>query len=91
VLTITKGSVINRREFLLSLAAMQYQRAEIEFKRATFRVRGDAIEVWPAYEKYAVRVELFGDEIERVDLMNPRAGRSSRRSGSSFSFRRCTT
>jgi excinuclease ABC subunit B len=74
VLTITRGALINRREFLLSLAGMQYQRAEIEFKRGTFRVRGDAIEIWPAYEKYALRVELFGDEIERIELMNPISG-----------------
>ena len=71
VLTITRGSRIDRREFLLQLSAMQYQRSEIEFKRGQFRVRGDALEVWPAYEKFAVRVELFGDEIDRVDLMNP--------------------
>ncbi len=71
VLTITKGSRIDRREFLLQLSSMQYQRSEIEFKRGQFRVRGDALEVWPAYEKYAVRVELFGDEIDRVDLVNP--------------------
>src|SRR5262249_39909669 len=48
VLTITKGGQVNRRQFLLSLAEMQYQRAEVEFKRGTYRVRGDAIEVWPA-------------------------------------------
>jgi excinuclease ABC subunit B len=74
VLTITKGAPINRREFLLALTAMQYQRAEIEFKRGTFRVRGDALEVWPAYEKYALRLELFGDEIERLEFINPTSG-----------------
>ncbi|MBX3379483.1 MAG: excinuclease ABC subunit UvrB [Phycisphaeraceae bacterium] len=74
VLTITKGSRVDRREFLLGLTAMQYNRSEIEFKRAQFRVRGDAIEIWPAYEKYAVRVELFGDEIDRIDLVNPTSG-----------------
>jgi excinuclease ABC subunit B len=74
VLTITRGALINRREFLLSLTSMQYQRAEIEFKRGTFRVRGDAIEIWPAYEKYALRVELFGDEIDKIELMNPTSG-----------------
>ena len=74
VLTITKGSTINRREFLLALAAMQYNRAEIEFKRGTYRVRGDAIEIHPAYERYAVRVELFGDDIERIELINPLTG-----------------
>jgi excinuclease ABC subunit B len=74
VLTMTRGAPINRREFLLGLASMQYQRAEVEFKRGTFRVRGDAIEVWPAYEKFALRVELFGDEIERIELLNPTSG-----------------
>ncbi|HLO42066.1 MAG TPA: excinuclease ABC subunit UvrB [Phycisphaerales bacterium] len=74
VLTITRGSRIDRRAFLLQLNSMQYQRSEIEFKRGQFRVRGDALEVWPAYEKYSVRVELFGDEIDRVDLVNPTSG-----------------
>jgi excinuclease ABC subunit B len=74
VLTITKGSRIDRRNFLLSLAAMQYQRTDIEWKRGQFRVRGDRLDVWPAYEKFAVHVELFGDEIERVDLIDPVSG-----------------
>ncbi len=74
VLTITKGSSIGRRDFFLALNAMQYQRSDIDFKRGTYRARGDAIEVWPAYEKFAVRVELFGDEIERVELVNPLTG-----------------
>ncbi|MFN7019699.1 MAG: excinuclease ABC subunit UvrB [Phycisphaerales bacterium] len=74
VLTITRGAVINRREFLLAMSAMQYQRADIEFARSKFRVRGDSIEVWPAYEKHAVRVELFGDQIEKIELINPTSG-----------------
>jgi excinuclease ABC subunit B len=74
VLTITRGSRIVRREFLSALTSMQYQRAEIDFKRGTFRVRGDALEVWPAHEKFAVRVELFGDEIEKVELINALSG-----------------
>lgn len=74
VLTLTKGSRLDRREFLLALNAMQYNRAEVDFKRATYRVRGDAIEIYPAYERYAVRVELFGDDIERIELINPLSG-----------------
>jgi excinuclease ABC subunit B len=74
VLTITKGSRIVRRDFLLALTTMQYQRAEVDFKRGTFRVRGDALEVWPAYEKFALRIDLFGDEIERLELINPTSG-----------------
>ena len=74
VLTITRGGTIDRREFFLSLNAMQYQRNDVEFKRGVYRARGDAIEVWPAYEKFAVRIETFGDEVERVDLINPTSG-----------------
>jgi excinuclease ABC subunit B len=74
VLTITRGGRFERREFLLSLNAMQYKRSEIEFERGSYRVRGDCVEVWPAYEKFAVRIELFGDEIDRVDLVDPVSG-----------------
>ncbi|MEN0021177.1 MAG: DEAD/DEAH box helicase family protein, partial [Planctomycetota bacterium] len=74
VLTITRGSRINRREFFLALNAMQYQRTDMEWKRGQYRVRGDAVEVWPAYERFSVRVELFGDEIDRVDLLHPTSG-----------------
>ncbi|MBU6411924.1 MAG: excinuclease ABC subunit UvrB [Planctomycetes bacterium] len=74
VLTLTKGSRLDRREFLLALNAMQYNRAEVDFKRSTYRVRGDAIEIYPAYERFAVRVELFGDDIERIELINPLSG-----------------
>ncbi|HMN42041.1 MAG TPA: excinuclease ABC subunit UvrB [Phycisphaerales bacterium] len=74
VLTITRGATIDRREFLLAMSAMQYQRVDIEFQRGKFRVRGDAIEVWPAYEKFAIRVSLFGDEIERIEYIDPLTG-----------------
>ncbi len=74
VMTITRGGRINRRDFLLGLSSMQYQRTDVEFTRAKFRVRGDSLEVWPAYEKYAVRIELFGDEIEKIELINPTSG-----------------
>ncbi|MCB9844751.1 MAG: excinuclease ABC subunit UvrB [Phycisphaeraceae bacterium] len=73
-LPIVRGTEINRRDFFLSLSAMQYQRTEIEFTRGTFRVRGDAIEIWPAYERFAVRVELFGNEVDRIELINPTSG-----------------
>jgi excinuclease ABC subunit B len=68
------GSTLPRRELFLALNAMQYERSEIEFKRGQFRSRGDAIEIWPAYEKFALRIELFGDEIDRIELINPTSG-----------------
>jgi excinuclease ABC subunit B len=74
LLTITKGSRINRRAFLGALTAMQYNRSELEWKRGQFRVRGDSLDVWPAYEKFAVHVELFGDEIDKIELINPTSG-----------------
>ncbi|MFO0831856.1 MAG: excinuclease ABC subunit UvrB [Phycisphaerales bacterium] len=74
VLTITRGSTVNRRAFLGALTAMQYQRSELEWKRGLFRIRGDAIDIWPAYEKFAVHVEMFGDEIDRIELVNPTSG-----------------
>ena len=74
VYTITKGAEVPRRELFLALSAMQYERAEIDFKRGSYRSRGDAIEVWPAYEHFAVRIELFGDEIDRIELINPTTG-----------------
>jgi len=74
VLTLTRGSRVNRRAMLGALTAMQYQRSELEWKRGLFRVRGDALDVWPAYEKFAVHIELFGDEIDRIELINPASG-----------------
>jgi excinuclease ABC subunit B len=74
VYTLMQGMELPRRELFLALNAMRYERSEIEFKRGQYRSRGDAIEVWPAYEKFAVRIELFGDEIEKIELINPTSG-----------------
>ncbi|MAO24785.1 MAG: excinuclease ABC subunit B [Phycisphaerae bacterium] len=74
VYTIMRGMNLPRRELFLALNAMRYERAEIDFMRGTYRARGDAIEVWPAYEKFAIRIELFGDEVERIELINPTSG-----------------
>ncbi|MFG0251281.1 MAG: DEAD/DEAH box helicase family protein, partial [Phycisphaerales bacterium JB038] len=74
VLSLTKGISIERRDLFESLAQMQYERSEFEFKRATFRVRGDVIDVYPAHEDYAVRIELFGDEVETLQLIDPLTG-----------------
>ncbi len=74
VLTITRGDTVDRRELLLSLVDMQYGRSELDFQRGQFRARGDVIEVWPAYEQYAVRIELFGDEVDRIELVEPLSG-----------------
>ena len=74
VLALAKGQSVNRREMLLALADMQYQRNEMDFKRSTYRVRGDVVEVYPAYEQYAFRIEFFGDEVDRLELIHPTTG-----------------
>ncbi|MEM6552891.1 MAG: excinuclease ABC subunit UvrB [Planctomycetota bacterium] len=74
VIALNAGQTINRRDFLRSLADLQYTRYEYDLKRAGFRVRGDVVEVIPAGEEYAVRIEFFGDEIESLALVNPTTG-----------------
>ena len=74
IVGLSKGKTIERRELLLELTEMQYSRNDIEFTRGTFRVRGDVLEIYPAYEQFAVRVEFFGDEIERIELIHPTSG-----------------
>ncbi len=72
---ISVGGQINRDEFFRRLFRMQYVRNDIAFERGTFRVRGDVIELYPAYEDVALRIETFGDEIEaisRVDILTGR-------------------
>ncbi len=74
VVSVTKGQMLPRRDFLLALSAMQYQRNDIDFARSTYRVKGDTIDVYPAYEQHAVRFELFGDEVENILLIDPLSG-----------------
>src|SRR5690606_22064099 len=58
------GGTVDRDDLLLSLVDIQYERNDIAFERGRFRVRGDVIEIWPAYEEFAYRIELWGDEVE---------------------------
>jgi len=68
------GDTIERDALLRKLVGMQYLRNDLAFTRGTFRVRGDTIEVIPVYEELAVRVEMFGDEIERLMTLHPLTG-----------------
>ncbi|MDP7008431.1 MAG: excinuclease ABC subunit UvrB [Phycisphaerales bacterium] len=74
IVGLSIGKVVERRKLLLELTEMQYARNDIEFTRGTFRVRGDILEIFPAYEQFAIRVEFFGDEIERIELIHPTSG-----------------
>ncbi|HEX7527071.1 MAG TPA: excinuclease ABC subunit UvrB, partial [Gaiellaceae bacterium] len=68
------GQKIARDEILRGLVRIQYGRNDVAFERGTFRVRGDTVEIFPAYEEQAVRVEMWGDEIERISKINPMTG-----------------
>ena len=76
MLTLTKGQRIARDDILRALVKIQYSRNDVMFDRATFRVRGDTVEILPAYEEQGVRVEMFGDEIERISKIDPLTGRA---------------
>ena len=71
VVAIRTGDNCNRNELLGKLADIQYSRNDIDFQRGTFRVRGDVVELCPSYESFAVRIEFFGDEIEKISYINP--------------------
>jgi excinuclease ABC subunit B len=74
MLTLKVGDTIDRDSMLRQLVGMQYARNDLSFTRGTFRVRGDTIEVIPQYEELAVRIEMFGDEIERLMTLHPLTG-----------------
>ena len=75
ILHLDRGDIIDQRAILRRLSSMQYTRNDIDFRRATFRVRGDVIDVYPAdSEKEALRIDLFGDEIEKLSWIDPLTG-----------------
>ena len=74
LLVIQKGQVIDRNRLLNKLVDIHYTRNDFEFERGTFRVRGDVIEIMPAYEREVIRIEMFGNEIESLALINPVTG-----------------
>jgi excinuclease ABC subunit B len=74
MVTITTGQKVNRDDLLRSLVRIQYNRNDVAFERGTFRVRGDTVEIFPAYEEQGVRVELWGDEVERISKINVLTG-----------------
>nr|WP_225983968.1 excinuclease ABC subunit UvrB [Epidermidibacterium keratini] len=80
------GEEFDRDRLLRKLVDMQYTRNDIAFSRGTFRVRGDTIEIIPAYEELAIRIEMFGDEIEALYYLNPLTGEVVRTAEETFVF-----
>ncbi len=74
MLRLKLGDTMEREQLLRKLVGMQYTRNDIAFTRGTFRVRGDTIEIIPQYEELAVRIEMFGDEVERLSTLHPLTG-----------------
>lgn len=73
-ITITMGEVRNRDKLLRQLLDLQFARNDIDFHRGTFRVRGDTLDIFPVNAEHAVRVELWGDEVERISTFDPLTG-----------------
>ena len=68
------GDLVDRDQLLLKFVDIQYERNDVSFERGRFRVRGDVVELWPAYEEFGYRIELFGDEVERLATIDPLTG-----------------
>ena len=79
MIPLTIGKEIDRDDLLRQLIDIQYERNDYELARGRFRVRGDVIEVWPAYEEFCYRIELWGDEIERLGIINPLTGEEAKK------------
>ncbi|GAJ17476.1 unnamed protein product, partial [marine sediment metagenome] len=79
LLYLRTGEAISRAEILRRLVDMQYTRNDVDFCRGTFRVRGDVIDIFPAYGQSPLRVELFGDDVDRIDELHPVTGETRRR------------
>jgi excinuclease ABC subunit B len=67
---VTRGQILGREELLRKLVGIYYGRNDMEFKRATFRVRGDVVELRPAYDDFGLRIEFFGDEVEAISRIH---------------------
>ncbi|HEX2204243.1 MAG TPA: excinuclease ABC subunit UvrB [Longimicrobium sp.] len=74
MLVLAVGQTISRKKILEGLVNIQYNRNDAAFERGTFRVRGDTVEVYPAYEEQGIRIELWGDDIERITRFDPLTG-----------------
>src|SRR5260221_7023509 len=75
LLFVRQGEPLDRRDLLAKLVEARYERNDFDLKRGTFRVRGDVVEIVPAYEENGIRIELFGDEVEQISAFDPLTGK----------------
>jgi excinuclease ABC subunit B len=74
IVPLHRGERTRRDHLLLKLVDVLYERNDVAFERGKFRVRGDSIELWPSYEEFAYRIEMWGDEIEQISIIKPVSG-----------------
>jgi len=74
VVMVRVGDMLDRDELLRKFVRLQYERSNTDLRRGAFRVRGDVVEIAPSYEEYAVRIEFFGDQVERLSYVHPASG-----------------
>lgn len=86
VFELTSGMKINRQQIIDRIVDLQYERSEFGFNRGTFRVRGDSIDIYPAYLDEGVHIEVEDKFVKKVEMINPVTGKSSNLSGSSFTL-----
>jgi excinuclease ABC subunit B len=79
VIPLRVGETVDRDELLLKLVDVHYERNDLDPTRGKFRVRGDVIECWPAYEEFAYRIELWGNQVDGLSIINPLTGEEVRR------------
>ena len=86
MISLRRGMKVDRDEVLMKLVDVQYERNDIEFARSKFRVRGDCVELWPSYEEFAMRIEFWGDEVEKLSIINPISGEVIRQEDEMFIY-----
>jgi len=74
MVSVSKGQIIDRDDVLSKFVDILYERNDVGFERSKFRVRGDCVEIWPSYEEFAYRIELWGDEVEQLSIIDPTSG-----------------
>ena len=83
---IKRGDIFDRDSLLRKFVDIQYGRNDVAFDRGKFRVRGDVVEIWPAYEETALRIELFGDEVEAIAVIDPVSGQILKKLGETYIY-----
>ena len=86
VVPVRVGMEQPREELLRGLVNLQYERNDVNFKRGTFRVRGDTVDIYPAYEQFGYQIELFGDQVDAIRLINPTTGDALSDTNQAFIF-----